>query len=159
MIAPAFYLHARDPHCIRLLRRALPAIVIEPCKSSGGLRSSGEKLAHLIAVNPKIGKTLIRQSARKSVNAANRLILSQCARIKVELLDHLHQNAGRKRALIALDQIEIAGRNAEHSSHRRLRLALLLAQTAQGGACKDRLFCHSFAQIPSVNIFTVLQTV
>ena len=58
-------------------------------------------------VDGEIGEALVRHAPHQPVEPPDRLVFAQATRIEIEPLDHLHQHAGRERALVALDQIEV----------------------------------------------------
>ena len=80
--------------------------------------------------------------AREAIHAADTLRFAQGARVEVEPFHHLYHDPRRERPLIALDQIEIAGRNRELGSHRGLGQTLPLAQAPQRWPGKDRVLGH-----------------
>ena len=63
-------------------------------------------------------------------------VTGQAARVDVKHLNKLQKDLRRDRTLVALNQIEIAGRNTQRLGHRGLGEALLAAQTAHPRAGK-----------------------
>ena len=70
-------------------------VVVEPGESGGGVRCSGQQFDHLVAVDAEVGEALVGQAPRKTVDAADRLVLAQAARIEVELLGELDHARAR----------------------------------------------------------------
>ena len=67
------------------------------------------------------------------LDPARLLMTAQRARIEIEVLGQRQQQPRRQRALIALDQVEVAGRNAKRRGHRRLGQPFAAANAAYIG--------------------------
>ena len=133
MVAPSLHLGARGGQRIRCAAGGT-GIVIKTGESGGDLRRRSEKFLQLVAVDPQIGKPFIRETPGEPVDAADRFIRAQGTRIEVELFDQPHHHACTYRTLVALDQIEIAGRNLKPRGRRCLRHAFPLAQATDRGS-------------------------
>ena len=90
------------------------------------------------AVYLQVSEQRIGQPPPHRRRAAAGRIAGQGARIEVERLDQPHQQRRRYRPLVALDQVQIAGRDVQHLGHRRLRQAILPPQPPHGMA-RDHL--------------------
>ena len=69
----------------------------------------GKPFGNLVAVDREVGEAFVGQTPAQAVDSAYRFVLAQAARIEVEGLGQLDQQPGRQRALVALDQVEVAG--------------------------------------------------
>ena len=72
------------------------------------------------AIDLQIGEQRISQAPPHRRRSPARRIAGQGARVEVERLDQPHQQRGRDGPLIALDQVQIAGRDVQHVRHRGL---------------------------------------
>ena len=147
MVAPARDLAPDGGEAVGL-RTALGggAGSVQPIKSAGkglgGARGGGKPFLHLGPVDFEIGKERIGEAAANGLRAAAGFIGGKRARIEIELLGEAEQQRGRKRALVAFDQVQIAGGDVEHLGHRHLGDADAAPETFDRMSCEKLLLCH-----------------
>jgi hypothetical protein len=137
MIAPALDLAARRDDGIGAGDAGFPGAVVEPGEGGRGLRSRRQELVHLLPVDGEIGEALVGEAARQTVEPADRRVFAQGPRVEVEFLDQTHHHPGADRPLVALHQVEIAGRDGEARGGRGLSQALAAADAAQRRSGED----------------------
>ena len=114
----------------RIGSAALQQGLIKPRHRIGGGRTGSGQIFQFGARERRVAKHRVGKYFVQLGLRARFFITGQAARINIEHFDQLQQYLRRNRALVALNQIEIAGRNAQRLSHHSLRHALFAAQTA-----------------------------
>ena len=143
MVAPAFDFGARGGDGIGLLRGAgARQPVIGAGKGFGGIGGGGNPVFELQPVEIEIGKQRVGQPALDRLHPAARCRTGQRARVEIKTFGEPQQDRGGQRPLVALDQVEVAGRNRERLRHRGLRQAIGAADAADGGPGEKFLLCH-----------------
>ena len=144
VVAPALDLAAREQR--RILRFAVERVsgtIIKPRKRDCGLRRGVEPFDHLGAIDPQVVEQRIGQAAAQAIDPAGLLMTAQRAWIEVELLGHRQQQPCGKRTLVALDQVEVAGGDAQRGGHRRLGQPFAATDAAQARSGEHRLLNHT----------------
>ena len=125
MVAPALHRGAHQRPRIVIRHRRAGAVARHPVeRARERLRPAGcrrQPFGDLVAVDLQIGEQRIGQPPPQRIGAAARLGGGERARIEIKPLRQPHQQPRRHRPLIALDQVEIAGADAQRFRHRRLR--------------------------------------
>ena len=123
MVAPALGLAPDQLDRIDRRRDRLAA-ALQPIEGAGeGLdaaRRAGQPFLDFATLEVEIGEQRIGQPAAQAVDAAGRRIGDQLARIELQPLGEAQHQRRGQRALVALDQVEIARRNFEQFGQRRL---------------------------------------
>ena len=147
MVAPAFHFAPRQQKRVggRDSHDLAAHAVEQSCECHRSLRRGSEPFGNLVAIDRKIGEAFVGQPPAHSVDTADRLVPGQRAWIEIEVLGERDEQPCRKRALVTLDQIEIAGRNSQPCGHRRLRQALLAAEASQRRSGKESAIGHGVA--------------
>ncbi|CUS44632.1 hypothetical protein MGWOODY_Smn2222 [hydrothermal vent metagenome] len=124
-------------------RRTHPDPVIGAGKGLGTARCTRQPFLDLVPVDFEVSEHRIGEPAPDCRFPAARLSRRESARIEIETFGQLDQQRGRQGSLIALDQIQIAGRDRQHLGHRGLGKARLAAQTPHRVSGKELPVRHS----------------
>ena len=111
-------------------------------KGFGAAGCAGEPFLEFVAVDLEIGEHRIGKPPPERGLAPARLACRERARIEVETLGELDDQRSRQRALVLLDEVEIARRNRQHLGHRRLGQPRLAPQAADGVASEEFAIGH-----------------
>ncbi len=106
--------------------------VIGAREGLGTARRARQPFLDLHSIDLEIGEHRIGQPPPDRLGAAAGFACGERARIEIERLGQPQQHGGGQGALIALDEVEIGGRDMEHLGHRRLRQSRAPAEAADG---------------------------
>jgi hypothetical protein len=102
-------------------------------------RKRGNELAHVARLHVMLLEDRVRQRFHQVAGQALVAVIGEARDLDPKLVGELHQHTHRHRTAVALDQIEVAGRDAKLTRHVGLREAPFLPQAAQLAADLHRL--------------------
>ena len=111
---------------------------IEPGHGLGQARRQLGDLGGLVARHAQVGEHLVGQHLLQP-RAATRIVGRQAAQVQIVSVRQPQQDLGRHRSLVALQQVQIAGRHAQFLGHPRLSHAQVASQPLQPAAEKELL--------------------
>ncbi|NLS28174.1 hypothetical protein S2M10_31830 [Sphingomonas sp. S2M10] len=119
--------------------------VIGAGKGLGPVGGGGQPFAQLVAIDGDVGEQRVGQPPPQRLGPAAGLGRGEAAGIEVIGLGQLEHQRGGDRPLVALDQVEIAGRNLQRLRHRRLGDADLEAEPPDGVPGEEFAFGHGYS--------------
>lgn len=146
MVAPVFDFAADGGRGVvrgRTRRRRAAAAAVEGAgEGFRAARRGGEPFLHLAPVDLQIGEKRVAEPPADRLRAAAGLGQAQRAGVEVEAFGEADEERGGDGTLVALDQVEVAGRHRQRLGHRRLGQSRPAAQTAHRVSGHQLAFGH-----------------
>ena len=117
--------------------KAFERLAVAPVQADEGARHGGHAGGQLADLGqrhlllPRAARRLVGQHLVQTGDQARLLVVGKALHVHAQRGADLEQHRHRQRALVLLDLVQVAGRQAQRARQRHLREAALLAQAAQ----------------------------